>query len=109
MQHNTTTPLATLICAALLGVCSSTLAVAGGARSTVTPELDATEAAGLTFMREEEKLARDVYQNFYPLWNATLFNNIGQSEQQHFEAIGELLDRYRLDDPALVHHGHDGG
>lgn len=66
-----------------------------------TAELDATEAAGLTYMREEEKLARDVYQYFYPLWNATLFDNISQSEQEHFEAIGALLDRYRLDDPAL--------
>lgn len=52
-------------------------------------------------MREEEKLARDVYASLYPLWNATLFTNISSSEQEHFEAVGALLDRYRLDDPAL--------
>ncbi|MBU1193127.1 MAG: DUF2202 domain-containing protein [Gammaproteobacteria bacterium] len=102
MQHHSTTPLATLICAVLLGMCSSTSVSAGAARNTAAPELDATEAAGLTFMREEEKLARDVYQNFYPLWNNTLFDNISQSEQQHFDAIGGLLDRYRLDDPARM-------
>lgn len=31
-----------------------------------------------------------------------MFDNISQSEQQHFDAIGGLLDRYRLDDPAQM-------
>lgn len=68
--------------------------------TTATTQLDAAEAARLTYMREEEKLARDVYAYLYPLWNATLFANISSSEQEHFEAIGGLLDRYRMDDPA---------
>lgn len=68
--------------------------------ATALPELDATEAQGLTYMREEEKLARDVYRYFYPMWEAGLFENISESEQSHFEAIGELLATYRLDDPA---------
>lgn len=65
MQHNSTAPLTTLICAALLGMCTSVSA--GTARNTAAPEIDSTEAAGLTYMREEEKFTRDVYQNFYPL------------------------------------------
>lgn len=68
--------------------------------ATALPELDATEAQGLTYMREEEKLARDVYRYFYPMWEAGLFENISESEQSHFEAIGELLATYQLDDPA---------
>jgi hypothetical protein len=86
--------------ATLLGTLASTPTLAAPSRTTTQPALDAIEAAGLTFMREEEKLARDVYQYFYPLWNTTLFDNISQSEQQHFEAVGGLLDRYRLIDPA---------
>lgn len=91
-------PLHALAFAAAL---AATPVVAAPARSDTSTTLDAAEAAGLTFMREEEKLARDVYQYLYPLWNVTLFDNISRSEQQHFEAIGALLDRYRLDDPAL--------
>lgn len=85
----------------LAAALAATPVFAAPARDATAAELDATEAAGLTYMREEEKLARDVYQYFYPLWNATLFDNISQSEQEHFEAVGDLLDRYRLDDPAL--------
>lgn len=102
MKRPYTNTLHILSCAALLSTLGSTTVFAGTARNTNLAELDATEAAGLAYMREEEKLARDVYQNFYPLWNATLFDNISQSEQQHFDAIGGLLDRYRLDDPARM-------
>lgn len=79
-------------------MCAAPLSVSAAGRDAT--QLDAQEAADLTYMREEEKLARDVYAYFYPLWDATLFSNISASEQQHFEAIGGLLDRYRLDDPA---------
>lgn len=71
-----------------------------GLAAATAAQLDAQEAAGLTFMREEEKLARDVYAYLYPLWGVTLFANISASEQEHFESVGALLDRYRLDDPA---------
>ena len=102
MKRPYTNSLHILSCAALLSTLGSTAVFAGTARNTNLAELDTTEAAGLTYMREEEKLARDVYQNFYPLWNNSLFDNISQSEQQHFDAIGGLLDRYRLDDPARL-------
>lgn len=102
MKRPCTNSLHILSCVALLSTLGSTTVLAGTARNTNLDELDTTEAAGLTYMREEEKLARDVYQNFYPLWNNSLFDNISQSEQQHFDAIGGLLDRYRLDDPARM-------
>jgi hypothetical protein len=102
MKRPCTNSLHILSCVALLSTLGSTTVLAGTARNTNLAELDTTEAAGLTYMREEEKLARDVYQNFYPLWNNSLFDNISQSEQQHFDAIGGLLDRYRLDDPARM-------
>lgn len=92
---------ATPLYAIAFAVALAATPVIAPAQTASTAELDAAEAAGLTFMREEEKLARDVYQYFYPLWNLTLFDNISLSEQEHFEAIGGLLDRYRLDDPAL--------
>ncbi len=61
--------------------------------------LDKGEREGLLLMREEEKLARDVYGFLYDKWNLRTFQNIGKSEQTHMDAIKLLLDRYSLSDP----------
>ncbi len=57
------------------------------------------EAAALLFMREEEKLARDVYQALYDAWGAKVFKNIAVSESRHMESVKALLDAYGLADP----------
>ena len=54
----------------------------------------------LTYMREEEKLARDIYVLLHGLWGSTIFDNISVSEQRHMDAIKSLLDRYGVPDPA---------
>ncbi len=58
------------------------------------------ELASLLFMREEEKLALEVYQVLYAKWGVRIYANIAASEQKHFDAIGNLLERYGLADPA---------
>ncbi len=63
------------------------------------------EVAGLQFMREEEKLARDVYQRLYAQWGTQVFSNIAKSEQTHMGAIKVLLDRYDIEDPAQNERG----
>jgi hypothetical protein len=63
-------------------------------------ELSDSEAEGILYMREEEKLARDVYLKLHEIWGLTIFENIANSEQTHMEAIKTLIDRYNLDDPA---------
>jgi hypothetical protein len=63
-------------------------------------ELSAEEAEALLFMREEEKLAHDVYVTLYEQWGLQTFQNIAASEQAHTDAVKALLDRYGLDDPA---------
>ena len=65
-------------------------------------DLSAEEAAALLFMREEEKLARDVYNALYVTWGQQTFTNIASSEQMHMDEIKVLLDRYALTDPALA-------
>jgi hypothetical protein len=64
-------------------------------------DLSADEAASLLFMREEEKLARDVYNTLSAPWGIQSFSNIASSEQMHMDEIKVLLDRYALTDPAL--------
>ena len=63
-------------------------------------ELSAEESAALLYMREEEKLAHDVYVTLYAQWGLPLFQNISRSEQTHTDSIKALLDRYGLADPA---------
>ena len=62
---------------------------------------DLSEAEGLQFMVEEEKLARDVYLTLYEKWNFRIFQNIARAEQTHMDAIRTLLDRYDIEDPTI--------
>lgn len=62
-------------------------------------ELDEKEIAGLTLMREEEKLARDVYNTLGEKWGQNIFTNIAKSEQTHTDAVKALLERYNIEDP----------
>jgi hypothetical protein len=59
------------------------------------------EIATLTWMREEEKLARDIYIELNLFWPAKIFTNIAASEQRHFDALGSKLALYGIADPAL--------
>lgn len=72
----------------------TTLAVAAAVTLT-----DA-ERDGLLWMREEEKLAFDVYQVLYERWQLPVFDNIGRAEATHMASVEALLDRYGLTDPA---------
>jgi hypothetical protein len=63
-------------------------------------ELDANEQAALLRMREEEKLAHDVYMALSAQWGLPIFENISQSEQTHMDALKTLIERYGLVDPA---------
>jgi len=62
-------------------------------------DLDVIERNHVIFMREEEKLARDVYTLFYEKYGYRVFGNISRSEQIHMNAIKVLIDRYELTDP----------
>ena len=68
-------------------------------------ELSGFEKTTLTFMREEEKLARDVYLALYDIWEAPVFKNIAKSEQQHTDMIAKLLAKYELEDPFVDEAG----
>lgn len=70
-------------------------------QESTSEELNQSEIDALLFMREEEKLARDVYLTLYEKWNLAIFNNIARSEQQHMDAVKVLLDQYNLEDPML--------
>jgi len=85
--------------------------------STVTDGvvLDYNEQTHLAFMREEEKLARDVYMKLggmYP--DHPIFGKIDDSEQRHTDAVKAMIEKYGLEDPNTndnvgVYTGEDYG
>lgn len=65
-------------------------------------EITEKEKAGLIQMREEEKLARDVYTTLGNIWGTRIFSNIASSEQTHTNAIKTLLVTYGIKDPVTT-------
>ncbi|MBT3274469.1 MAG: DUF2202 domain-containing protein [Spirochaetales bacterium] len=61
--------------------------------------LDDREINGLLLMREEEKLARDVYLTLAEEWGIRSFSNIARAEETHMDAVAMILDRYDIEDP----------
>lgn len=59
-----------------------------------TPELTQEELDMLLYMKDEEKLARDVYYALYDAWGALPFSNISKAEEQHMNAVISLLELY---------------
>jgi hypothetical protein len=61
--------------------------------------LSADEISSLILMREEEKLAHDVYTTLYSRWAVKIFTNIASSELTHSNSVLTLLNKYNLNDP----------
>jgi hypothetical protein len=66
---------------------------------TPLQSVSAEEMAGLMFMREEEKMARDVYLDLFEKWGSPIFQNIARAEQQHIDSILMIMVKYNIDDP----------
>ena len=68
-------------------------------------DLSESEISGLELMREEEKLARDVYLALHDVWGTNIFKNIAKSEQTHMDWVGVIIEKYELNDPMLAEPG----
>ena len=56
-------------------------------------------AEHLRYLREEEKLAHDVYVTMGEQWGTRVFANIARSEQRHMNAVAAALTRHAIEDP----------
>ncbi len=64
--------------------------------------LSKNEKEYISYMREEEKIARDVYLTLYKKWGLKTFNNIAtKSEQRHMDMVKVLIDKYGLEDSTV--------
>jgi hypothetical protein len=83
--------------------------------STDDTALDYNEKMHLFFMREEEKLARDVYTTLSTMYpNSVIFGKIDNSEQVHTTAVKAMIEKYGHEDPNTndnvgVYTGEDYG
>ncbi|MHC4174530.1 MAG: DUF2202 domain-containing protein, partial [Planctomycetota bacterium] len=96
-----------ITCAILTVLAGMTVANLTGQQQRASRPLPAAirlteaEEQHILYMREEEKLARDVYLTLYELWGAEIFANISDSEQQHMDAIKRLVTMYGLEDSVV--------
>ena len=67
--------------------------------ATGASALTQDDVAAILFMKQEEKVARDVYNTLHAKWGVAIFANIASSEQQHMDAVSGLIVRYKLNDP----------
>ena len=94
----------------MIHVLAVVLAFGAGGAAVAQDVLPPEVAAGLTFLREEEKLAHDVYaylDAFYEVREpgANIFGRIAMSEARHAQALANQLAAWGLPDPAYEEAG----
>jgi hypothetical protein len=60
--------------------------------------INQSDIESIQFMREEEKLAHDVYIFYAEQYNVPIFRNISRSEAAHQKAIMWLMNKYNIED-----------
>ncbi len=68
---------------------------------STTNTLTQEQKDALTFMYQEEKVARDAYITLNDKWDVRVFANISKSEQKHIDAVKSLLIKYNIEVPVL--------
>ncbi|MCC1497320.1 DUF2202 domain-containing protein [Alcanivorax sp. 1008] len=89
--------------ASALILATAAMAAPAGQKKSSSSGLTQAEIANLQFMREEEKLARDVYLIMDQYWGqqTSVFANIAVSEESHTSTINYLLEKYDIEDPVI--------
>lgn len=64
-------------------------------------EFTEDEAAEILYLKEEEKLARDVYTTLSLEYDVPIFANIARAEQRHMRLVDLLIVRYSVDDSTI--------
>jgi hypothetical protein len=73
---------------------------------TFSPSLlGQTTEDNILFLKQEEKVAHDVYLTLYNLWEHPTFAKIARSEQTHMYAMDKLITLYNLTDTTPAEQG----
>lgn len=68
-------------------------------------ELTIGQKEDLQYLKEEEKLARDVYLYAFDKYAYRVFDNISKSEQTHMNRVTDILTAYQIEDLSLPERG----
>lgn len=63
--------------------------------------LSTDEISSLLFMIEEEKMARDIYDELFDQTGVIQFDKISDSEQKHYDTLLSTADKFDIDTTAL--------
>ncbi len=70
-----------------------------------TADLTASEIEYIYAVREDEKLAGDLYSTFFEMYKLKAFENIAKAESNHMKATERLLEYYGITYPAAGDKG----
>jgi hypothetical protein len=84
-----------------MGTCPGTCALG----TATFGEISDAIASDLLFAKQEEKMARDVYQVLLAKWGHRVFENIASAEQRHMDAVSRLIEGYNLEDTTPAEPG----
>lgn len=73
-------------------------ALGGLAHCVVAADLPVAEANQVLYMKQEEKMARDVYRALSAKWDLPMLERIAASEQRHMDAVDRLIALHGLTD-----------
>lgn len=65
----------------------------------VFSQLTDAEINSIMSLREEEKVAYDVYTFMFEKYESKVFKNIAENEKDHMDKIKELIIQFNLNDP----------
>ncbi|HET9432838.1 MAG TPA: DUF2202 domain-containing protein [Chitinophagaceae bacterium] len=82
-----------------------TIIISGVLNAQVNAE---KEKAMVLRMREEEKMARDVYLAMNDKWDHQVFSHISESEIYHMSLMKIWVDKFNLDDPVTRNNDKRG-
>ena len=67
--------------------------------TTHAQELNQDEIRDLQRTREEQKMALDLYQEFYMLYDQYIFDRVAERKAEQMQKVKSLLEVYGLSDP----------
>ena len=88
--------LTTLTPGLAVSACASSPTTKVGPEATTPVTSYSRQAIDLVYLREEEKLARDVYLALFEKWQLPVFEHIAESEQGHLTLATAALERKGL-------------
>lgn len=84
---------------------TTTLFIFAAAARCAMASLSTDDVEALQYMREEEKLALDVYLHLHELHGEIPFANVARSEQRHTDKVLSIMEQYGVSDPASTLEG----